>query len=212
VTLALTKEDVTKTANVSVKRDTAGVVKTIEKFTTAYNDIITFFKDQTTAAVAGKASIGRDPILRGLRDSLRQALGAEYTNGDGTARLPSVGVEFDSTGKLKVNKKQLEEALKISSSSVQHLFSGADGTGGAFGAIKTMLGQYTKSGGIVATVRESLGQQVSNLSRRLDTMESRLAVRRNSLSQEYIAADMAMTQLKAQSSSLSAIGSQYRLF
>ncbi|MGH9310275.1 MAG: flagellar filament capping protein FliD [Vicinamibacterales bacterium] len=210
VTLTLNKE--AATATIGVKRDTTDVAKNIETFTTAYNDLLTFFKDQGTAAVAGKPNIGRDPILRSLRDSLRTVMLGDYAEGGSMPQLASAGVEFDATGKLKLDKKKLEAALKASATDVQKLFSGADGNGGAFGALKSLVADYTKSGGIVATVRQSLGEQATNLSKRLDTLEAQLLVRRNSLQQQYIAADMAMTQMKAQSSSLSAIGAQYRLF
>jgi flagellar hook-associated protein 2 len=212
VTLTLSKEDATKTATVTVKRDTAETTKTVDKFVTAYNDLVTFFADQNTAAVAGKPNIGRDPVLRGLRDGLRTAIQDEYPDTGGYPRLSTAGVEFDSLGKIKLNKKKFEEALKASPADVQKLFSGADGKGGAFGAMTALVAEYTKSGGIVATVRQNLGDQVSNIAKRLDTMEARLAARRLALQQEYIAADMAMTQMKSQSSSLSAIGAQYRLF
>jgi flagellar hook-associated protein 2 len=212
VTLTLSQEDPARTATVTVKRDTAKSAETIEKFVTAYNDLLTFYKDQNTAAIAGKPNIGRDPVLRGLRDALRTVMQDEYPGTGSYGRLSTVGVEIDSTGKLKLNKTKLEEALKASPADVQKLFSGADGESGAFGAMRTLLAEYTKSGGIVATVRQNLGDQVSNISKRLDTMEARLAARRVALQQEYIAADMAMTQMKSQSSSLSAIGAQYRLF
>jgi flagellar hook-associated protein 2 len=123
-----------------------------------------------------------------------------------------VGLEFDSLGKLKLDKDTLEEVLKANPAEAQKLFSGIDGKSGAFGAMTALLAEYTKSGGIVASVRQAIGDQVTNISKRLDTMEARLASRRVALQQEYIAADMAMTQMKSQSSSLSAIGAQYRLF
>ncbi len=43
-------------------------------------------------------------------------------------------------------------------------------------------------------------------------MDAQLAIRRASLQMEYMAADMAMTRLKSQSSSLSAVGGEYRIF
>jgi flagellar hook-associated protein 2 len=212
VTLTLTKEDAARTATISVTRDTTTATKSIEKFTTAYNDLLTFFQEQGTAAIAGKPSIGRDPILRSLRESLRSAMLREYAEGGSTPRLASAGLEFDATGKLKLDKKKFEAASKASASDVQKLFAGADGQGGAFGALTALVAEYTKSGGIVASVRQSLGTQVTSLNKRLDSMEAQLAVRRNALQLEFIAADMAMSQLKSQSSSLSSIGAQYRLF
>jgi flagellar hook-associated protein 2 len=210
VTLSLTKEGASST--VKVTRDNEGVEKLLDKFITAYNDVQTFLKDQNTAAATGKTSIGRDPVLKSLRDSLRTAMLGEYTEGGDYSRLSLAGVAVDSTGKLKLDKAKLKDALDASTSSVQKLFAGTDGTGGIFGKLKSVVTDYTEAGGFVATVRKRIGDQVSSLSKRLDTLEAQLAVRKTALQREYIAADMAMTQLKAQSSSLSALGGQYRLF
>jgi flagellar hook-associated protein 2 len=211
-TLTLKKADLTKTATVSVKRSSDDVEKTLDTFVKSYNDIITFLADQGTAAVAGKTSIARDPVLRTLRDSLRTALLGEHPSAGDYDRIATVGIEFEAGGKLKVDKKRLAEALEDSPADVQRLFAGADGNGGIFGALKSRLEDYTETGGMVATARKRLGEQVSNIGKRLDTLEAQLASRRTSLQQQYIAADMAMTQIKAQSSSLSALGGQYRLF
>jgi flagellar hook-associated protein 2 len=212
VTLKLTREDATKTATVKVTRDSSSISKLLDKLVSSYNDVVTFFKDQNTAAVAGRANIARDPLLGSFKNSLREAMLGEYLDGGTYSRLASVGVEFDITGKLKINKTKLDEALADSSSSVQKLFAGADGKSGVFGKMRGLVEEYTKSGGFVATVRQRIGDQVTSIGKRLDKMEAQLAVRRAALQQEYIAADMAMSQIKAQSSSLSAIGSQYRLF
>lgn len=212
VTLTLSKENMTTAATVSVKRDDSGIEKLLDKLVTTYNDLQTFFKEQNTAAVGGKTSIARDPILRGLKDSLRTAISAEYNTGGDFTALSMVGVEFDPTGKLKINKTVLKTALGANPGEVQRLFAGTNGVGGAFNALKTLASDYTESGGFVASVRQRLGDQVNNLNKRLDTLESNLLVRRHALQKEFTAADMAMTQLKAQSSSLSAIGGQYRLF
>jgi flagellar hook-associated protein 2 len=213
VTLKLKKEDATKTATITVTRDSGDVAKNLETFVKSYNDVITFLTDQNNAAATGKTSIARDPILRSLRDSLRSAMLEEYAEGGATySRLATVGVEFEAGGKIKLNKEKLEDALADSPSNVQKLFAGATGTGGAFGAVQKLLKDYTEAGGLVASARTRLGEQVTSISKRLDTLEAQLAIRRTSLQQEYIAADLAMTQIKAQSSSLSALGSQYRLF
>jgi flagellar hook-associated protein 2 len=212
VTLKLSREDATKTATIRVTRDSTAIKGLLDKLVSSYNDVVTFFKDQNTAAVAGRANIARDPLVGSFKNSLRDAMLGEYLDGGTYSRLASVGVEFDSTGKLKINKTKLDEALADSSSSVQKLFAGADGKSGVFGKMQSLVEGYTKSGGFVASARQRIGDQVTGISKRLDKMEAQLAVRRAALQQEYIAADMAMTQMKAQSSSLSAIGSQYRLF
>jgi flagellar capping protein FliD len=95
---------------------------------------------------------------------------------------------------------------------VQNFIAGEDGDGGVFQVFSTMLQDYTKSGGLLSASKTRIDTQVSAINNRLDSMESALATRRAALQKEYIAADLAMTRLKAQSSSLSAAGSGYRLF
>ena len=212
VTLTLRKKDPATTVTVGVSRDLTAAKAVVQKFVTAYNDVMTFGKDQETAAAAGKASIARDPLLKGFRNSIRTALSDDYNAGGTYTKLAAVGLGFDSAGKMTLDSDVFDEALAASPTDVQRLFAGAAGNGGAFGAMTTLIEEYTQSGGLVASARTRITEQVKSLNRRLDNMEEKLAHRRESLQKEYIAADMAMTRMKAQSSSLESLGGQYRLF
>lgn len=210
VTLNLRRADATKSITVDVEQDHEDTIAKVEAFATAYNNVLAFIGEQATAAASGKSGIGRDPMVRGLREALRfTMMGAESGL---FARLPEVGVTFDRTGKIAIDKDRLSGALGSSSSDVQALFSGAAGNAGRFGALETLISGYTKAGGLVANVRDRIDDQVSRLSDRLVTLENQLAVRRAALQQEFIAADRAMSQLNSQGSSLGQLGGQYRLF
>jgi flagellar hook-associated protein 2 len=211
VTLSLTKKDPATTVTVKVERDVAQAKTVINKFISAYNDLTTFAKDQATAATAGRASIGRDPLLRTLRDAMRSTSMDEYLGGTRT-RLAEIGIGFDSAGKMILDSDVFEDAIESDPSDVQRLVSGASGDGGAFGEFSTLIQSYTQAGGLVASSRERIDDQVSSIGRRLDTLEASLALRRAALQREYMAADLAMTRLKSQSASLSSVGGAYRLF
>jgi flagellar hook-associated protein 2 len=210
-TLSLSRKDPATTVTVKVERDNTQSKNLLTKFINAYNDLQTFAKDQATAATAGRPSIAKDPLLKSLRDALRRASMEEYTGGTLT-RLAEIGVGFDQTGKMILDGDVFDDAMAASPTAVQTLVSGAAGDSGAFGAFGTLLETYTDSGGLVATMRERLDAQVNSISRRLDTMQSTLALRRAALQKEYIAADLAMTRLKSQSASLSSVGGGYKLF
>ena len=117
-----------------------------------------------------------------------------------------------STGKMVLDKKTFETSLATHPADVQLLFSGDDGSGGAFGSIGNLIESYTRSGGLVADVRQRISTQVQSLTRRIDTLEAQLERRRETLQREFQAADETMAQLNAQMSSLSSLGGQYRLF
>ncbi len=169
VTLSLTRKDPATTVTVKVERDTDEAKAVINKFISAYNELQTFAKDQATAAIAGRASIGRDPLLRGLRDALRAASMDEYGSGSLT-RLAEIGVGFDQAGKMILEEEVFDDALAASAGDVQTLISGATGDGGVFGAFSELFEDYTKSGGLVSTIRGRLDDQVSAIDRaaRLD--------------------------------------------
>jgi len=205
VTLKLLKKQPTTTVTVSVSRDVDKAAEVVKSFITAYNNLVSFMREQETAAVSGKASIARDPLLRSLKDNIRDATLATYGSGSFTA-LPQVGIGFDRDGKMTLDTEVFERSMSSSPGDVQRLFSGTDGTGGAFGRLSQLIDQYTDSGGLVASLRERIDDQVSTLTTRISDMEAQLEVRRAALQQEYIAADLAMTRLKNQSSSLQSIG------
>ena len=211
VTLSLTRKDPATTVTVKVDRDMSQAKALVNKFVSAYNDLQTFAKDQATAAIAGRASIGRDPLLRSLRDALRSASFADYTGGS-MKRLAEIGVGFDRAGKMILDAEVFDDAIEASATDVQTLLSGASGNGGAFGAFATLIEDYTEAGGLVSASRQRIDEQVTGINRRLDTMESQLALRKAALQREYMAADMAMTRLKSQSASLSSVGGGYKLF
>jgi flagellar hook-associated protein 2 len=213
VTLTLSKKDPATRVLVEVKESADEAKSQLEAFVTAYNDLMSFFTEQNTAAIAGKASIGRDSLVRSLKMGLTDSMRAEYTDaGEFYTRLSTVGVEFESTGTIKINDTALKAAVLDDPDAVRKLFVGADGESGVFGALKAQVAEYTKAGGLVQDAKDRLKDQILKIDSRLDTMEMQLELRRQTLQQEFIAADRLMSQLNNQGSSLQALGGQYRLF
>lgn len=210
VTMTLRKENAAVTVDVAKNRDAA--FNQLNSFASAYNDLIKFVKDQNDASANGRPAIGRDPLVRGLRDALRATI-LESEDGAGEFdRLAQIGIQFDAMGKMSINKNVLNAALDASPESVRQLFGGGDGKGGRFGELNNLISGYTEAGGLVSDMRHRIDDQVARLGSRIDTLESQLAVRRAALQQEFIAADRAMSQLKNQGSSLTQLSGQFRLF
>ena len=211
-TLTLTKQDPATTVAVTVSRDTATVTGRVEKLITAYNELVGFLNDQRSASTEGKTNIARDPLVGQLRNTLRTTLLGAHANDGDFARLAEVGIGFDQTGKMVLDKMLLQNSVTSDPAGVQRLFSGNDGRSGAFGALGDLIESYTRSGGLVADVRGRISTQVQSLTRRIDTLEIQLERRRETLQREFQAADEIMSQLNAQMSSLANLGGQYRLF
>lgn len=205
VTLNLLKQDSATTIAITVVNDASKLKERITSFVTQYNDLVKFANDQAkTAANGDTASIGRDPLLRGLRDELRNAVVKPYATGGAYTSLSQVGVSLSRTGQLEFDEAALTSAIANGTADIDKLFAG--GGNGAFAAIATSIDRYTKSDGLLKGVTKQLTDQASRLADQIASMQERLAVRRAALQKEFIAADQAMTQLKSQSSSLAQFG------
>lgn len=211
-TLTLLKKDPAATVSISVRRDADKAAGLVEDFIEAYNAVIEFIQSESPSVASGQTGIGRDPLVRGLRDELRRALFAEYPEGGALTRLAAIGLGVDASGKLVLDRALFDKAFAESIADVQKLFAGNDGSGGAFNALASLIEDYTEAGGLISDTRERLDAQLRDVRARLDDLEARLEVRRRALQQEFIAADLAISQLRSQSSSLSSLGGQYRLF
>lgn len=209
VTLSLFRADPAKSVAIDVTEDNAALKTRIETFVTAYNDLVKFASDQTAAAGRGdQTSIGRDPLLRQLRNQLRSALSSEYATGGALTALAQAGVELTRTGTLELNAARLDEAVTGGTAALAALFTGTDGNPGVFAGLDGLLDDYTEGDGLLPGARKQLTEQASRFDAQIAAMQDRLALRRAALQREFIAADQAMTLLKSQTSSLAQFGAQ----
>jgi flagellar hook-associated protein 2 len=207
-TLTVFRADPAATIRVDVAANPASLKADVEAFVTAYNDFVTFQTSQREAAAAGNtASISRDPLLRSLQSSLRSSLLASHGSATFT-RLSEVGVEFTTTGTLKLNSAKFDEAVANDGDAVRALFTAADGV---FPAVEDMIKEYTQANGFIANVTTRLKAQVESVGDQVAQMQGRLALQRESLLRQFIEADLAMSRLREQSNSLAGLGAGFGL-
>lgn len=205
VTLNLLREAPGSTIAIDVVNDATALKDRLRAFVTQYNDLLKFTNDQGKSAANGDtASIGRDPLLRQLRDQIRSSVVSEYATGGAYTSLSQVGVTLSRTGQMEFNEAAFSAAVANGTADIDRLFAN-DGAG-VFASIDTALDRYTQSDGLLKGVTKQLTDQSSRLSDQIASMQERLSVRRAALQKEFIAADQAMTQLKSQSSSLANFG------
>lgn len=206
VTLTAYVKDPSTTIRVDVTSDTSAITTKLQRFVTAYNDIAKFVGDQRTSAIAGDgSSIGRDPLLRQLSSTLRSTLLGAHGS-DTMTRLSEMGVEFTSTGTMQLNQKRLDNALATNSTAVRNLLSGVDG---AFTDVAGLLKNYTQAAGQISTVKDRLTSQIKAMDSQIESMQARLAQQRETLQRQFTEADMTLSRLKSQQSSLSSFGSGF---
>lgn len=203
VTLTLRKADPDATIQITVAPDSTALEQKVEAFVEAYNTAVTFLSEQRKAAGSGDmASIGREPILRQLHNALRSELSGAHGAGFYT-RLSEIGIEFTITGTIELKKERLSDAVAQDGDAVRELFSGADGV---FVGVQGALEQYTENNGFISDLKDRLSGQVKAMDGQIIEMQARLALQREGLLREFIAADQAISRLKNQSGSLAGLG------
>jgi flagellar hook-associated protein 2 len=136
-----------------------------------------------------------------LRSGLRSELLGPHGS-DTLTRLTEVGIEFSRDGRLQINRAIFDAAVATDGQQVRQLFGGVDG---AFPAVEAMLGDYTTAAGLISSVKDRLNRQIATMDGQILSMQSRLALQRDSLQRQFTDADAAMSRLKSQSSSLQSI-------
>lgn len=213
VSFQLLKKDPTATVSLTVNADQQAAKDQVNAFVTAFNDLMTFAKDESTKAANGSANtIGRDALLRGLRNELRAALNAPYATGGAYSYVSQVGLGFDRSGSLTFDETKFDEATESGNTELLKLFAGSGGVDGVFTALTSRMGQYTEAGGLIPDAKERIDEQLTSVGARISSMEARLAIRREALNKEFIATDTAMKSLNNSIQSLSSLSNQYRLF
>jgi len=107
-TLTLLRKQPSTPVTVSIREDLGNTETLVKGFVDAYNGLITFAQQQTSST----SGIGRDPMLKGLRNELRSVISASYAAGGTLSSLGQTGIEFDRTGKLTINSTLLRDALE----------------------------------------------------------------------------------------------------
>jgi flagellar hook-associated protein 2 len=203
------RQDLANPVVVTITASSESLKALVQKIVAAFNDTVKFLDEQHAAAAKGETNnIGRDTLVRSLRREMTSALIAENTAGGGSfTALAQIGFSLSRTGQLTLDEATFEEALRSNRGDVQKLFFGSDGSNGVFGRFESAIGQFTQVGGLLSNTQQRLTEQASRIATRIAEMEERLATRRAALQQQFIAADLAMAQLKAQGSQLSSVGS-----
>jgi flagellar hook-associated protein 2 len=207
------KRDPGVTVTLTITASSESIKSLVQKLVDAFNSVSKFVTDQAraTGSAAG-SSIGRDPLVRGLRRELVSVLSAAYPAAGAPGTLAELGFEFSRSGELTFKPAAFEAALAANKEGVRAVFGGADGSGGAFGALHAAIQRYTTAGGLVPNATQRLDSQMQAVTARIGDLEVRLAVRREALQREFVAADLAIAQLNQAQGQLGSLGGQYRLW
>ena len=185
---------------VTVSRDDEAVAGRLQGFVDAWNAVREFTLKQGTVGADEKAGpLSGDFTLRTVERTLQGVIqGTRAFPGNGFASLGAIGIAFDRSGKLTLDRARLDAALDQDPDGVRELLSGDGTTDGIATALARSLEALVRSGdGAVTSRIASLDRRVDQLQGAIDRLEDRLGRREEDLVRQFASLERLISTMQA---------------
>lgn len=196
VTLNLLKAKPGETFALTLAADAKSATEAVQKFVNSYNALAALGNSMTkydAATQSGGVLLG-DPAVRGIRQQLRNLLGAETAGtGSAYAHLSELGITAKTDGLLTLDTGKLNAALAGDALSVQKLFSAE---GGYATRISSVLGEYLGSDGQIDAATQGQQARLKDIQQQRDRLDARMTAFEARTRAQFTALDSLITQLR----------------
>jgi flagellar hook-associated protein 2 len=199
---ALTTSPVT----IKVEKDADAIVKSLQDFIAAYNDINTYVNGQFTYNSTTKKAgvLSGDATLRyiqnNMQTNLTKMVSNQFTNYSAASQ---VGFGFNRDGSLSLDETKFRSALTSNTTSVAALFLG-DSTPGVLSNLRSILTGITDPlSGPIHNSTDAFNQNIKSLNDQISDYQDRLNKEKELLTNQFNKADQALRLLTVTQASLS---------
>jgi flagellar hook-associated protein 2 len=204
VTLKLLN-DFSTAETVTVNTDTESVKKEITEFITAYNDSISYLREQTqfNSTTKSRGPLSDDLTYRDIMSDLRNITQGAVTDitFEEYDLLYDIGLEADQQGKLSIiDDDKLTTAIETNSEYVSDIFNGTDGIATK---IDEYIEKFVKTGGTISDTKKTLNSEITTIKDRLKLVQSLLDQKEKQLFGEFSKVQETMARLQNQQAYLS---------
>ncbi len=199
-------DDISK---ISITEDNKNVATGINTFIESFNALVDL---SNQLGKSGKNSDGKlenagvlagDSMLRSVMSKMRGQFNKQFDSGNGnTLALSQLGIRTERDGKLSFEQDNLDDLLEQDPDAVQTFFLGADGDNGFVKDMKTFVGFYTDSDGVMQQRIDGKNTQIDKLSDDLEAHQLKMASLESRLLAQYNAMDLMVSQMNSTSSYL----------
>ena len=209
VTLNLTGDSSGTPVRLTVGTNTTGIQNAVDKFVSAYNDIVKNINSQFAYNSTSKTSgtLAADGTVRNLQTTLLGFAAFQYSDSGAITTLRSLGITMQDDGTLKVDDSTLSNTIKNDPSDVQKFFQGTNSDGFA-ATLSTQLASLTDSvNGPLLVDAKGMDNSVSSLQKQIDDFEVQMAAKEQQLIDQYSRID---SMLRMMSTTLQSVQSQLK--
>lgn len=212
----------------TIEVDTEGMKANLQEFVDAYNEVIKFVNTQNTFSLENGpgGELFGDNALNGVRSIVRRAIFSVNELQDPDYRtIGQLGLDLQSDGTIKIDDKELEEALSTNLDAFSSFFRAeganedeAEADDGLLVRVDQMLDQLLDSTsvpvgtesleikGLISARRDAIGRQVRDYGKEIDRLEERLTKLEESLVLKFANLERIMSGLQSQQGFLQNVG------
>ena len=210
VTLSLTKTTASP-ISVNVIRDNGAVKANIQKFVTAYNDIVTFVNKDTAYDVTTKtgAILYSETSVKGFVSQIRQALSAPVGGLSTYGSVGEIGFQTNRDGTITLDNTQLDSALSTNYNAVKSLFINQTAVTGVAQRVNQAIDAIDDVvSGSLTLRKNTLTSQINSLTDQISAKETAISAYEEQLRLQYARLDTLLSNLQGQTNYLTALGKQ----
>jgi flagellar hook-associated protein 2 len=196
----------TGTSTITVEDDGDTIVEQVQALVTAYNDVVTFVRGESTVEPSSDrdelelGTLATNTTVRRLLARIQEIVSApvagattQYVN------LSSVGIATQRDGTLTFDEAAFRTALGANPTAVAQVFAG-NGTGtGVAADLVAFLRDATGTGGTISTHTTSLDDRIRALQEQIDAGQRRLDAFEADLVARFTALETLVGRLQSQS-------------
>jgi flagellar hook-associated protein 2 len=187
-----------KTTKVDISFDQKTVQETIKEFIDSYNDIVGLLQASSDKG----AVLSGNSMIRNLQSSLSTQLMSSHGDSGTFTSIFDLGVKMDNKGQLSFNDAKFNEAMKRGYSEIAPLISGDNGLAQS---LETLLDNYTGSGGMTNSLKDSVRRSIDNTEGTLEAYEDRMVKYEESLRSKFTSLDSRLAEMNSQGGYLNSV-------
>jgi flagellar hook-associated protein 2 len=203
VTLNLEKADPGNVVPVNIEFDELAAKTAVNQFVSSYNAVMTTLGDVTKfdAKSGVAAPLLGDPLVRGLKSSLRRDLNSPIDGLNDTFRtLADLGLQTEANGTLKLDADKLATALASNFDDVGQLF--AKENGGIAVKLNELIDNVLGGTGTFDAREKTLNDRLERIQDQRDELEVRMDSVRARLTEQFNTMDRLVANLNQTSTFL----------
>ena len=199
-------EESASAQTISIDRDFTSARDAVESFVSGFNAVIDAIREQTRfdPETLQRGTLQGNTFVQRVESRLQRLVSGAAGASATLPNLTAIGVRANELGELEFDADRFDTLAETDPDELSAFFSGDAGFGGK---LDTLVESLTDTIDGDFTVRkDSLGDRVADVTRRVDNLTELMAARRERLFAEFVRMEQILSDLQGQQQQITALG------